>query len=86
MEDAAQLFSRWSQEDFFRYMMEHDAIDVLSDYHTQELPEANCPVVNPPWQKPNRKCLFIKTQLTQRQARFAALALHPEADAAQVPK
>jgi hypothetical protein len=28
-EDAARLFSRWSQENFFRYMMEHYAIDLL---------------------------------------------------------
>ena len=42
VEDAAQLFSRWSQENFFRYMMEHYAIDALSDYQTEKIPEANC--------------------------------------------
>ena len=30
--DAAGLFSRWSQENFFRYMMEHFAIDLLNEY------------------------------------------------------
>ncbi|MFQ5932760.1 MAG: putative transposase, partial [Nitrospiraceae bacterium] len=37
-EDAAALFSRWSQENFFRYMMQHYAIDLLSEYRTQEIP------------------------------------------------
>ena len=32
LENAASLFSRWSQENFFRYMMEHFAIDALSEY------------------------------------------------------
>ena len=29
LQDAAQLFSRWSQENFLRYMMQHYAIDLL---------------------------------------------------------
>jgi len=37
-------------------------------------------VVNPSWRELDRKCRSIKTQLTQWQARFAALTLHPEAD------
>ena len=32
LQDAAQLFSRWSQENFFRYMMQHFAIDLLNEY------------------------------------------------------
>ena len=31
LENAAQLFSRWSQENFFRYMMEHYALDALAE-------------------------------------------------------
>ena len=29
LEDSVRLFSRWSQENFLRYMMEHFAIDLL---------------------------------------------------------
>ena len=38
LEDAARLFSRWSQENFLRYMMEHFAIDLLNEYRTEEIP------------------------------------------------
>ena len=29
---AADMFTRWCQEDFFGYMMEHFAIEMLSEY------------------------------------------------------
>ena len=47
LQDAAQLFSRWSQENFFRYVMQHFAIDLLNEYGTEEIPETKRPVVNP---------------------------------------
>ena len=86
LEDAAALFSRWSQENFFRYMMEHYAIDALSEYKTEKIPETKRPVVNPPWRELDRQSRSIKAQLTQRQARFAALTLHPEDDEAKMLK
>ena len=47
VQDAAGMFSRWSQENFFRYMMEHYAIDLLSEYRTEQIPGTKRPVVNP---------------------------------------
>ena len=47
MEDCVRLFSRWCQENFFHYMMEHFAIDLLSEYRTEEIPDTKRPVVNP---------------------------------------
>ena len=79
-EDSAQLFSRWSQENFFRYMMEHFAIDLLNEYGTEEIPETKRPVVNPKWRELDRQKRSVKSKLTYRQARFAALTLHPESD------
>ena len=79
-EDSAQLFSRWSQENFFRYMMEHFAIDLLNEYGTEEIPETKRPVVNPKWRELDRQKRSVKSKLTHRQARFAALTLHPESD------
>ena len=70
-----RLFSRWCQENFFRYMMEHFAIDALSEYRTEEIPETNRPVVNPAWRELDRQSRSVKGKLTQRQARFAALTL-----------
>lgn len=36
--DAALIFSRWSQENFFRYMKIHYAIDMVSEYGTEGFP------------------------------------------------
>jgi transposase len=79
-ENAAALFSRWSQENFFRYMMEHFAIDLLSEYGTEAILGTNRPVVNPNWRELDRQSRTLKGKLVQRQARFAALTLHPESE------
>jgi hypothetical protein len=79
-EDAICLFSRWSQENFFHYMTQHFAIDLLAEYGTEEIPETKRPVVNPQWRELDRRKRSIKSKLTHRQARFAALTLHPESD------
>ena len=80
LEDAVRLFSRWSQENFLRYMMEHFAIDLLNEYRTEEIPETKRPVVNPKWRELDRRRRSVKSKLTHQQARFAALTLHPESD------
>jgi chromosome segregation ATPase len=80
MEDCVRLFSRWCQENFFHYMMEHFAIDLLSEYRTEEIPDTKRPVVNPRWRDLNRQKQSIKSKLTTRRARFAALTMHPESD------
>jgi hypothetical protein len=79
-EDSVRLFSRWSQENFFHYMMQHFAIDLLNEYGTEEIPETKRPVVNPQWRELDRQKRSLKSKLTHRQARFAALTLHPESD------
>jgi hypothetical protein len=86
LEDAAGLFSRWSQENFFRTMMEHYAIDLLSEYSTEDIPGTNRPVVNPAWRELDRRFRSLKGKLQQRQAQFAAHTLHPESDDARLPK
>ena len=86
LENAAQLFSRWSQENFFRYMLEHYALDALAEYRTEPIPGTNRPVINPRWRELDRQCRSIKSKLTQRQARFAALTLHPEAEDSEIQK
>jgi Transposase protein len=79
-EDSVRLFSRWSQENFFHYMMQHFAIDLLNEYGTEEIPETKRPVVNPRWRELDRQKRSVKSKLIHRQARFAALTLHPESD------
>ena len=86
VQDAAGLFSRWSQENFFHYMMQHFAIDLLNEYGTEEIPETKRPVVNPRWRELDRQRRSVKSKLTHRQARFAALTLHPESDESALAK
>ncbi len=86
LENAGQMFSRWSQENFFRYMMENFAIDTLSEYGTDVIPGTNRPVVNPARRQLERECRSVKSKLTHRQARFAALTLHPQTKVSQIPK
>jgi len=75
--DAAGLFSRWSQENFFRYMMQHYAIDLLSEYRTEEIPDTPRPVVNPRWRELDSRHRSLRTKLGRRQAEFAAHTMHP---------
>ncbi|MCU0981586.1 MAG: hypothetical protein MUF25_20740 [Pirellulaceae bacterium] len=83
-QEAAGLFSRWSQENFFRYAMEHFAIDLLSEYGTEEIPETKRPVVNPARRSLDQRRRSLQSRLQQRQARYGALSLHPESDPAEV--
>lgn len=85
-QNAASLFSRWSQENYFRYMMQHFAIDALNEYDTEAIPGTNQPVVNPAWRELDRQCRSLKAKLTQHQARFAALTLHPQAEGMDIKK
>jgi len=84
--DAAWLFVRWSQENFVRYMRQHFAIDALSEYGTEKIPGTSRPVVNPAWRELDRQSRSVKAKLTHRQARFAALTLHPEAEKSEIEK
>jgi transposase len=83
-EDAAALFSRWSQENFFRYMMEHYALDLLSEYGVEPIPGTNKPVVNPAWRELDYRCRSLKGQLQTKQAAFTAHTLGAVVDSAQM--
>ena len=72
---AAQLFSRWCQENFFRYMREHFALDALAEYGSEALPDT-ARVVNPAWRQLSGRKQSVRAKLAHRQARFAALTLH----------
>ncbi len=74
---GARMFSRWCQENFFRYMMEHFAIDLLQEYGTEDLPDTER-VVNPAWRAFDRSRNSIQNKLRHRRARFAEMTMHPE--------
>lgn len=76
-QDAAQIFSRWAQENFFGYMMKHYAIDLICEYGTEKFPGPQ-PVVNPRWRELDRQHRSLKAKLTLRSARYAAVELDHE--------
>lgn len=76
---AAGLFSRWCQENFLRYMMQHFGLDLLGEYATAPLPDTQR-VVNPAWRQLDKRRNSVLGKLTHRRAKFAAMTMHPESE------
>jgi hypothetical protein len=64
---AGKMFSRWSQENFFQYMMQNYDINKLTEYGIEEVDPEKF-VVNPPYRQ-NEYCL---KKLRGKQARVKA--------------
>jgi hypothetical protein len=74
---AASLFTRWCQENFLRYMMQHFALDLLTEHKTAPLSDTER-VVNPAWRDLDKQKRSVQGKLRRRQAEFAALTLQAE--------
>lgn len=74
---CAGLFTRWCQENFLKYMMQHFALDLLGEYTTAPLPDTER-VVNPLWRDLNKRRNSLQGKLGTRRANFGAMALHPQ--------
>ena len=72
---AAALFSRWCQENFFRYSMQHFDIDSLGEYETTPLHDTE-KVINPAWRDLERQRNALENKLRYRRAHYAGLSLH----------
>jgi len=72
---GGRMFTRWCQENFFRYMMQHFAIDLLSEYKNEPLHDT-ATVVNPAWRQWERQRNCLENKLRYRRARFAQWTLH----------
>ena len=79
IKDAAKMFSRWSQENYFRYMMQHYNLDGLSAYSMEEMP-GTLRVINPQWRALDSECRKINSQLTKQLSKFAQLTILPKDD------
>jgi hypothetical protein len=81
---AAYLFSRWSQENFIKYMMEHFALDALSEHGVEDVDETK-EVVNPAWRQKDAQVRSLRQKLQIRQAAYGLLELDStlEPDAVQ---
>ena len=71
---AGKMFSRWSQENFFKYMMEHYGIDRLIDYKLEEMDET-VKVINPRYREFEGQIRSKSSRLYRRLAEYGGLIL-----------
>ena len=76
---AAHMFTRWCQENFFRYMLQHFAIDLLQEYGTDSFSGTE-EVVNPVWRELDRSRNALQNKLRYRRAHFAEMTMYPESE------
>lgn len=80
---AGSMFSRWSQENFFKYMMQHFGIDKLLEYKTDPIAETTR-VVNPAYRELDGKIRSNNGKLARRKATFGAIVLEGELEKEKV--
>ncbi len=80
---AGRMFSRWCQENFFAYMMEHYDIDGLVQYGSDELP-GTLEVVNPAWRALDQAVVDKRRQLRSLREKIGSTALENDGKAIQV--
>lgn len=78
---AGRMFSRWCQENYFGYMMQHYDIDGLVQYGSDEIPGATR-IVNPAWRELDKQIARLNTRLRSHQAKLGA-APPPDPDDGQ---
>ena len=71
---AVAMFSRWSQENFFKYLREHYALDRLIDYGTEAISDTT-ELVNPQYRQLDSQIKSCNGKLSRLLAKFGALTL-----------
>jgi len=74
LEMAWRMFERWRQENFFRYMREHYALDALVDRVAEEV-EAGRTVVNPKRRRLEKAMKKLRAEIRQLQSKYGERAL-----------
>ena len=72
---AGRMFSRWCQENFFKYMMQHYDIDGLVQYGSEEIP-GTVRVVNPAWRTLDKAVTDHRRRIRNLHAKLGAATLH----------
>jgi hypothetical protein len=80
---VAALFARWCQENYFRYMMEHYALDRFVEYGTEPIPDTSL-VVNPAHRKLESELRRRRGLRSRAQAQLGAKTYPTDGSAAQV--
>jgi uncharacterized DUF497 family protein len=68
------MFARWSQENFFKYMMEHFNIDGLVSYLKEEISDTKM-LVNPTYRKLESELKKHVGKLTRKKSEFSSLTI-----------
>jgi len=71
------MFARWSQENFFKYMMQEFGIDTLVSYFKEKITDTT-PLVNPEYRSLENARKKITSKLNRIKAKFATLTLQSE--------
>ena len=72
---AGRMFSRWCQENFFKYMMQHYDIDGLVQYGSEEIP-GTVLVINPAWRVLDKAVTDTRRSIRKLHAKLGAATLH----------
>jgi transposase-like protein len=70
---AGRMFSRWCQENYFGYMMQHYDIDGLIQYGSEEM-DGTTSVINPAWRDLDKQITRLATRLRRHQANLGGFA------------
>jgi hypothetical protein len=76
-ENAVLMFSRWSQENFFKYMRQHFGIDRLTEYGGMDIDGTN-QVLNPTYKEFERQIKTKNSQLSKTLKLFGEINLIDE--------
>jgi Transposase protein len=74
---SVNIFARWSQENFFGYMMKHYGLDRVIDYGLEKLDDTT-KVLNPEYRKTDSDIRRLNSKLVKNKAKFAGISLEAE--------
>ena len=73
---APLMFARWCQENYFNYMMQHYALDLLSEYKKVGIPDTE-KVISPNYRRLEKEINSTNGKMKNLKSRFADFTLHP---------
>ena len=76
---APAIFTRWCQENFFKYAMKHFPIEALTSYGKETFPGTE-KVVNPVWRNLDREANSLRSKLIRRRAKSVEMDSSVSAD------
>ncbi len=80
---ASEMFDRWCQENFFKYMRQHYNLDRLIDYSLESIPDTT-KVINPEYRRLDGVVRRLAAKNSRELAKFAAIHLEGEIEPSEV--